>query len=145
MAASDHPCLLDLKRRPATRFYAMLPIAILTLASCSYSYILEAVEHDGKIIFQPKDDKGTGCLTSFAIRSPSGEIMWELDSGSYTPRPCQSVLPVVYAVVPKNMTEKVKAKTLKAGVTYAIEGWDGDNYRGSFSFRQAILVQNFGS
>jgi hypothetical protein len=40
------------------------------------------------------------------------------------------------------MMERVKAKPLLAGVTYKVEGWDGDNYSGAFRFRQGILVDN---
>ena len=44
--------------------------------------------------------------------------------------------------VPHDMTERVKAKPLAAGVTYRVEGWDGDSYSGAFRFRKGVVVEN---
>lgn len=118
---------------------APMAAATLTLAACSYAYVLEAVEQDGKLLFRAKDDdQGTGCLTDFTIKDPAGHILWTLGSGKYTPAPCPSVLPLYYGVAPPGMKEVVKAGLLKPGVSYRISAWDGDGYSGVFSVMRPV-------
>ncbi|CAA9515882.1 MAG: hypothetical protein AVDCRST_MAG31-1279 [uncultured Sphingomonas sp.] len=124
-----------------------LPLSVgmslaLALTGCSYHYDLRAVELNGTIAFVPVKDKGTGCFSRFTVESDEGEIVWEVMAGQYLPPPCESRFPILYASPPPGMTEKVKAKPLRAGVLYKIEGWDGDSYSGAFRFRQGIVIQN---
>lgn len=119
-------------------------IAFLTcaLTGCSYHYDLKAIELNGRIAFVPLKDKGSGCFADFKVTSDTGEVVWKLDAGQYLSSPCDSDFPVVYGAAPRAMTEKIKAKPLKVGVTYKVEGWDGDSYSGTFRFRQGIVVDN---
>ncbi|MEO7751425.1 MAG: hypothetical protein ABIS09_08915 [Sphingomicrobium sp.] len=114
----------------------------LALTGCSYHYDLKAVELSGRIAFMPMKDKGSGCFADFKVTSETGEVVWELSASQYLPPPCQSDFPVVYGTVPHDMAARVKAKPLTAGVTYRVEGWDGDGYSGAFRFRQGIVVDN---
>ena len=114
----------------------------MLLAGCSYHYELEAVEKNGRILFQPKDEHGTGCFSDFKVTNETGEVVWELDAGQYLPPPCDNKLPVIYGVIPRDMKERVKAAPLQAGILYKIEAWDGDSYSGAFRFRQGVVVEN---
>jgi hypothetical protein len=114
----------------------------LALTGCSYHYDLKALELNGRIAFVPVKEKSTGCFADFKVTADTGEVVWDLAASQYLPPPCQSDFPVVYGTVPHDMTERVKAKPLAAGVTYRVEGWDGDSYSGAFRFRPGIVVEN---
>ncbi len=116
-------------------------VASMLLVGCSYHYPLEAVERNGRIAFEPKDDHGTGCFADFKVTSEAGEVVWEVDAGQYLPPPCENKLPLIYGVVPEGMQERVRAAPMRSGVLYRIEAWDGDSYSGAFRFGQGI-VQN---
>ena len=117
----------------------LLPLVLL---GCSYHHDLKAIELNGRIAFVPTKDKTPGCFADFKVTSETGEVVWDLSAGQYFAPPCQSDFPVIYGTVPHAMTERVKAKPLIAGVTYRVEGWDGDSYSGAFRFRQGIVVEN---
>lgn len=112
----------------------------MLLIGCSYHYELEAVERNGRIAFEPKDDEGTGCLSDLKVTTGTGGLVWEVDAGEYLPPPCDNKFPVIYGTVPAGMNERVKAVPLRAGILYRVEAWDGDRYSGAFRFRQGILV-----
>lgn len=125
------------------RCRALILIAmLLATTSCSYHYAIAAVEQAGKIVFLPKDEKGTGCFSDFSVQAEGGPVVWELSIGRYLPPPCDNKFPITYGAVPAGMTEKVKAVPLQAGTIYVIEGWDGDSYSGRFRFKRSIVIDN---
>jgi hypothetical protein len=120
----------------------MAGLLTVALTGCSYHYNLKAVELNGRIAFVPVKEKGTGCFADFKVTSETGEVVWELATSEYLPAPCQSDFPIIYGTAPHNMSERVKAKPLRAGLTYRLEGWDGDSYSGAFRFHEGIVVEN---
>lgn len=123
-------------------YFAAGVVLLGVLTGCSYHYDLKAVEMDGTIAFVPKADRGTGCFSDFRVETEAREVVWALDAGQYLPPPCDNKFPIRYGSVPHGMVEKVKAKPLKAGMLYRLQGWDGDSYAGAFRFRQGIVVGN---
>jgi hypothetical protein len=97
---------------------------------------------NGRIVFVPEEEKGTGCFSHFYVMDEADELVWKVDAGRYLPPPCEDKFPIVYGSVPKGMNETVKAQPLRAGVLYKVEGWDGDAYSGAFRFHQGIIVDN---
>jgi hypothetical protein len=119
----------------------------LLLGGCSYGYTLKAEAKDGKVTFTPEPtsgrrSQGTGCLSSFTVKTKGGETVWEWGSEKYTPSPCQNLLPVTYGVVPGGLQEATKAKPLRLGVEYVVEAWDGNSYTGSFRLEQGVYAEN---
>jgi hypothetical protein len=112
------------------------------LMGCSYRYEVKATERNGKIVFEPEKDRGSGCLSNFEVKDQNGKLVWKIDAGEYLPPPCVDKFPLVYGVVPKGMAEPVHAEPLRAGVRYRIDAWDGDTYFGAFKFRAGIVVEN---
>lgn len=109
------------------------------VGGCSYHYQLEAVERDGRLVFEAKGDHGTGCFADFKVTSEAGEVVWDIDAGRYLPPPCENRLPITYGVVPEGMLERVRAAPLRVGVLYRIEAWDADGYSGAFRFGRDIV------
>lgn len=120
----------------------VLCLGLILLAACSYHYELKAVERNGRIIFEPKDDRGTGCFSDFNVTAESGEVTWDFIVGQYLPPPCKNELPVIYGRVPAGANERVKAAPLRPGILYKVEAWDGDSYSGAFRFREGVVVEN---
>jgi hypothetical protein len=123
------------------RALALFAVSLLT-ASCSYHYTIAAVERAGAIVFEPRDDKGTGCFSDFSVAINDGPVVWKLRVDKYLAPPCQSKFPITYGVKPAGMFEEVKAAPLQPGMTYKVEGWDGDSYSGLFRLEQGITIEN---
>lgn len=114
--------------------------SFLLLAGCSRSFPVEAIFEHGRIIFNAKE-KLNGCLHRFSVSAPNGEMMWSV-WGDFRSAPCDDLFPIIYGVVPEDLYQRSKPKPLKEGITYRIEGSDGDRYYGAFSYRRTIVIEN---
>ena len=114
--------------------------SLLLLAACSRSFPVEATFEDGHIVFNAKE-KLNGCLYHFSVSASNGEMMWSV-WGDFKSTPCDDLFPIIYGVVPEGLTERSRPKPLKEGISYRIEGSDGDRYYGAFSYSRTIVVEN---
>jgi hypothetical protein len=95
----------------------------------------------GRVSFEPRGERGTGCLSTFTVTSQDGEVMWRIDAGAYLTRPCQDRFPLTYGAKLEGIAEEVEAKRLRPG-GYRAEGWDGDSYGGAFIVTGSGAVVN---
>ena len=130
--------------KPWNRAKLLMCLSFLPALSCSNLYDMIAVEHDSTFAFQPKDDKGSGCLSDFSVSDNSGAVVWRISTETYIPPPCENRFPIVYGIVPKGMNEEITPAQLKPGTTYKMHAWDGDGYSGSFRFRRGLIIENLG-
>ena len=102
------------------------------LASCSYSYPVEVTIKHGEVVFDV-DQKLDGCLSFLNIVDlTSGSSVWRLEREDRT-NSCQRQFPIAYGRAPEGLREVKKAKPLRPGVLYRIEGFDPVRYYGAFN------------
>lgn len=111
-------------------------LACLIVAGCSFTYRVIAVYHGASVYFVKEEGgKGTGCLSNFSITSENGDVVWKISRDAYQAPPCQSTFPLEYGSAPKGFTVEIPPQTLKHGVRYRIDGWDGDTAEGGFVYK----------
>ena len=118
-------------------------IACLSLVACTPDYPLKAFFKDGKLYFDgARKDWFFGrtgfCPQYFSVRAQSGETVWRIET-DLAPSECE-LFPLAYGTAPKGWKALVRAKPLKSGQLYVVNGQGVDHYHGAFRYRERRVL-----
>ncbi|HST35871.1 MAG TPA: hypothetical protein VLK25_04485 [Allosphingosinicella sp.] len=123
-------------------------VLLLGLASCSFDYHLWGGFVDGRLALMPEKRAPPGACPDIAISDAAGRAVWSFrPSAAMLARPngCRNWLPLRYGRAPAGSETIVRARTLRTGTVYVLEGYAGDLMQAAFRFHRRgnrIAVEN---
>lgn len=121
---------------------AAAALALLSLGSCSRSFLVKAALVDGILILKSSDDDVTfypWCWNNLAVLDEGGRPIWEFEVpyGAFQgDDKCGPNFPILYGHAPPRAETMVPPQRFVVGQTYLIVGHSAGILEGAFKFEQ---------